>query len=77
MYILHKAVFFLFVCLETRKWHGGRLLSYFYLELRVTVTPNANFYLMFNWDLRVGERIPAVLDQCQVLKSCTYIFLDA
>lgn len=29
--------------------------SYFYLEFRVTVTANANFYLLYNW---VGEGEP-------------------
>lgn len=48
-------------------------LSYFYLELRLTVTPNANFYLMFNWD--GGEReFQLSLDQCQILKLYTYIY---
>lgn len=40
-------------------------MSYFYLELRVTVTPNANFYLMCDWD--GGQRIPAVCDRCQIM----------
>lgn len=48
-------------------------LSYFYTELRVTVTPNANFYLMFNWD-GGGESIPAVCDQCQCLRLYIHIF---
>lgn len=48
-------------------------LSYFYPELRVTVPPHANFYLMFNWE-GGGERIPAVFDQCQCLKLYLHIF---
>lgn len=72
VYILHKAVSaFIFVKKLGNDMVVGRLLSYFYIELRVTLTPNANFYLMCNWD-GVRGRIPAVSDRCQLFQLCTY-----
>lgn len=53
-------------------------MSYFYLELGVTVThtPNANSYLMFNWDGE-GESIQLFLINVRFSNHTPIYFLEA
>lgn len=51
-------------------------MSYFYLELRLTVTPNANFYLMFNWDGGEREFQLSLINVRFSNYILTYIFLE-